>query len=604
MKTPTKEKKFLPPLLSSAEPDLSMVSARKIKSPTSQSLTFYKERLAEEVRRSASQLDERKSPRSPSVGLMSDVTKSPEKKPIKAVLSSTDIPKLELYEEDRDFVGVPSHAAAHIAKPKPISKKKNLILEANMGSLPKDELRRISESHNIKYTNVTLQEATNISCKAGNRHGISESLKSINELIGDFIRRIKDYDMSTELAGTPKQKFESIFKLVCEVYLKILNERLIPEEIKNELKYILRTKPMRPLKKIIDQHEKANADFASWHAERIRPTFDQVAEAQQKTVTRARHIFARQKGLLGTSFLDKINGYDVKLPKESSIKKIGVFSSDTRGSFEKVGIAIKNRIDELRSFEDCIVEREAHLKSMLTNAMMCKYGAVYTAIQNIKRELVVLEELLEQNAAAILQLQTQLKIEPNHKSDLKHKNWLIKQLEKAKKRSLPREDSQLLKLQNQIDEVNRRLTMNKINMTMRNAAQRRMNELTKDQKETHLRLIQHQAVLEKFDHFPDVESSESDKLAFCERALTVTINRDESHQVIVCGIPLHPNYDINDFYQCIVACLDDAHVLTYNTGMKDQYKSHPVLNILFDDVDIISAIDIRPETNFDQRVGL
>ena len=51
------------------------------------------------------------------------------------------------------------------------------------------------------------------------------------------------------------------------------------------------------LKKLIKQHEEANARIKSFHAERIRPTFDEVAEAQQKTVVRAKHIFARQKGI-------------------------------------------------------------------------------------------------------------------------------------------------------------------------------------------------------------------------------------------------------------------------------------------------------------------
>ena len=170
------------------------------------------------------------------------------------------------------------------------------------------------------------------------------------------------------------------------------------------------------------------------------------------------------------TFLNEINGYDVKLPKESSIKKIGLFLGGSMDTFEKVGIAIKNRIDELRRFEDCIAEREAHLKSMLTNAMLYKYSAVHTAIQNIKSESVALEGSLEQNKESLQELKKHLQGSPHNRQDLK-KNQLLKQLKEAKE-GLTRYDLELLRLQHQLDEVDRSLTKSDIDIRMRKAAKK------------------------------------------------------------------------------------------------------------------------------------
>ena len=48
------------------------------------------------------------------------------------------------------------------------------------------------------------------------------------------------------------------------------------------------------LKKLIKQHEEANARIKSFHAERIRPTFDEVAEAQQK-IMHVPNIYLRDR---------------------------------------------------------------------------------------------------------------------------------------------------------------------------------------------------------------------------------------------------------------------------------------------------------------------
>ncbi len=430
-----------------------------------------------------------------------------------------------------------------------------LLIEANTMLEDKEMLEGLSNQYRLFASSVTVTETYGFSCKSQPNYSVFGSIRALYDLIEQSLSDNPKYEFSWEQVREVKDVLSEMIDIMgnigpdtntcVEMITNVIN--LIDN---NESKFGSNTKVSHQFgKKSNDSLYELNmADVVRSYA-----IADEISNRVNKL-----HSY-------NITLIKCLDGVDISLPQIS-------FDRDLRKDFNlnidqiltDALARIEREIDLVSDREERMREQDDKLNKLVEIAINKNYADIRSRIQSIANEYE--------------QIVTEAKKMEMERSDLRQEIKLHVALGKKQIDAKPSDKSIIENKNNKIiSELIakcKRINIEKIRICNKNKVNSQITEI--------------------YENTRDL--SDNDFSEYLKDKLKIKVDRGVTGQFSIADSSVGIKFDINDFYQSLLASILDCDLVTSNTAIKQQIENVLDLRILVGDISLVTLDQLKSST--------